>query len=191
MFARQNESMPEKWLPLNNVPASGQNIVVDDPLVWSVPLAEFGMACRVIEPLRGEVLLLPLDGGCLVRGRLTGKAALPCDRCAEDVSVDIDSRFETFEPFPSDPALGEEDAPAADIDDAVARLGTTGPEINLGALLWEEFLLALPSKPLCSADCKGLCPNCGKNRNTQACSCPPEEGDPRLAALRNLKTFRQ
>ena len=61
------------------------------------------------------------------------------------------------------------------------------PEINLAGLLWEEFVLALPVRPLCKPDCKGLCPDCGKNLNEGSCSCVRDEGDPRLAALRGLK----
>jgi len=60
-------------------------------------------------------------------------------------------------------------------------------ELNVGALLWEMFNLALPSKPLCRPDCKGLCPRCGQNLNEGACRCGDESGDPRLAALRGLK----
>ena len=58
---------------------------------------------------------------------------------------------------------------------------------DLAGLLWEEFVLALPVRPLCKPDCKGLCPDCGKNLNEGSCSCVRDEGDPRLAALRGLK----
>ena len=57
--------------------------------------------------------------------------------------------------------------------------------------LWEEFSLALPVKPLCRPDCRGLCPECGKNLNEGACGCSRDSGDPRLAALRQLKVKHQ
>ena len=50
----------------------------------------------------------------------------------------------------------------------------------------EQFYLALPMKPLCREDCKGLCPQCGTNLNTGTCECRPEWEDPRLAALKAL-----
>ena len=178
--------MADKWLPLNSIPGEGQTFVEDDPSLWQEPLAEFGMDCRVVVPLRGELFVLRVDGGCLVRGRLTGEVSLPCDRCSEAVRVLIDSRFENFEPLPPEDAAPEQDF-SDETDAEVIRAGVCGPEINFGALLWQEFVLALPSKPLCSPDCRGLCPKCGGNRNTQDCACPPEEGDPRLAALRKLK----
>ncbi len=183
--------MADFWISLDSIPADGQSLIVDDPAVWEAPIAEFGMCCRVTEPLRGEVFLLPVEGGCLIRGRLTGKVVVPCDRCAEDVPVEVNTRFESFEPVPSE-ADSEASASFSEAVDAeAARLGAAGPEINPAALLWQEFALALPAKPLCSAECRGLCPRCGRNRNTGTCICPPEEGDPRMAALRNLKIAKR
>ena len=37
----------------------------------------------------------------------------------------------------------------------------------------EQFVLTLPMKPLCSDDCKGLCPVCGTNLNRGTCDCKP------------------
>jgi uncharacterized protein len=54
-------------------------------------------------------------------------------------------------------------------------------------LLREQFYLALPMKPLCREDCKGLCPQCGTNLNTGSCECGPALEDPRLAPLKQLK----
>ena len=41
-------------------------------------------------------------------------------------------------------------------------------------------------KPLCREDCRGLCPQCGMNRNTGTCECGPGWEDPRLAPLKGL-----
>ena len=53
-------------------------------------------------------------------------------------------------------------------------------------LMHEQFVLALPMKPLCSENCKGLCPSCGTNLNKASCECAPVWKDPRLAALEGL-----
>jgi uncharacterized protein len=50
----------------------------------------------------------------------------------------------------------------------------------------EQFYLALPMKPLCRADCQGLCPICGRNRNRETCACSTDWVDPRLAVLKTL-----
>ena len=97
-----------------------------------------------------------------------------------------------MEPFPqaddeTEPRNGKEKPFDSEADELIVKLVDGAPEINLAGLLWEEFVLALPVRPLCKPDCKGLCPDCGKNLNEGSCSCVRDEGDPRLAALRGLK----
>jgi uncharacterized protein len=44
-------------------------------------------------------------------------------------------------------------------------------------LIEEQLQLELPMKELCRADCRGLCPQCGADRNAAPCDCtpPPDE----------------
>ena len=58
--------------------------------------------------------------------------------------------------------------------------------LDLTTLTVSDVLLELPSKQLCRQDCKGLCPQCGKNLNEGLCGCRVESGDPRLAVLKQL-----
>jgi len=39
----------------------------------------------------------------------------------------------------------------------------------------EEILLNYPMKVLCKPDCKGLCPECGANLNSENCRCPGKQ----------------
>jgi uncharacterized protein len=66
----------------------------------------------------------------------------------------------------------------------------TGDTLDVGSLLRSETDLALPMKPLCRADCRGLCPACGGNRNATDCGCGSRPADPRLAPLEALKRLR-
>lgn len=188
--------MQELRIALRGLPAQGREITVREQSVWEGPVAEFRMACRVIRPLAAALTLLPLEGGCLVRGRLTGEVALPCDRCAEDTPVPIDHAIETFAPLPVEAkggALAGDDAGedmAADAAEAHIVWENGAPLLDVAALCWEEFMLALPLRPLCRPDCKGLCPHCGVNRNEGDCQCAADTGDPRLAVLRNFKVKR-
>jgi len=59
----------------------------------------------------------------------------------------------------------------------------SGDEVDLAPLVGEQAILALPTRAVCREDCKGLCPTCGANRNTDPCSCTTKEPDPRLAVL--------
>src|SRR5262249_1392281 len=58
-----------------------------------------------------------------------------------------------------------------------------GDEIDLTPLVHEQALLALPTRPLCTEECQGLCPRCGANLNLGRCGCPTGVGEGRLAAL--------
>jgi uncharacterized protein len=58
--------------------------------------------------------------------------------------------------------------------------------VELNDLIRQALLLSLPLKPLCSPDCKGLCPSCGANLNEETCDCKAEEMDERWEGLRDL-----
>lgn len=58
--------------------------------------------------------------------------------------------------------------------------------LTLDDALVELVVLDFPSRLLCSEDCLGLCPKCGKNLNDGDCGCPTKEADPRLAVLAKL-----
>jgi uncharacterized protein len=49
----------------------------------------------------------------------------------------------------------------------------------------QEFEVAVPFKPLCQAECAGLCQTCGEDLNEGPCGCQ-SEGDSRWGALRRL-----
>ena len=58
--------------------------------------------------------------------------------------------------------------------------------LDMDALAVSDIVLDLPSKQLCSEDCKGLCPVCGKDLNHEICQCQQHEIDPRLKVLGDL-----
>ena len=53
-------------------------------------------------------------------------------------------------------------------------------------VLREQVLLSLPAKTLCREDCKGLCPRCGRDLNSEPCACDTAPADPRWTALSDL-----
>jgi uncharacterized protein len=56
----------------------------------------------------------------------------------------------------------------------------------LDDLVREAIILSLPLKPLCSEECKGLCPICGTDLNKSHCHCVIEKTDPRWDMLKGL-----
>jgi uncharacterized protein len=118
-------------------------------------------------------------------GRVTTRLEMPCSRCLEPFTVDVDASFDLrYLPHAElQHSAGEHEVKADDVDSAFYE----NDEIDLGQLMEEQFLLSLPMKPLCSDDCKGLCATCGTNLNKGACNCTTQWEDPRLAALKALK----
>ena len=109
---------------------------------------------------------------------------LPCSRCLEPFRLPVDSHFDLrYQPHSHNTGDDEREIEEDDLTTAFYE----NEEIDLGHLMEEQFYLSLPMKPLCTDDCKGLCPQCGKNLNRETCDCKREWDDPRLAALKTLQ----
>ena len=139
---------------------------------------------QIVEPLVGKIRLLRTSDGILVTGRLHTGVRLPCRRCLRLFTLPVD--FDLEENFhPSAGVTTGAAIPIGDSEDAATR--TDGHRIlDLTEVVRQNLLLALPISPLCSPLCRGLCPGCGADLNTEPCTCQSEEGDPRLAVLRQL-----
>lgn len=117
-------------------------------------------------------------------GRLTTTLELPCSRCLEAFTSPVACSFDLrYQPRSANTGEGEREVEEDDLSTAFYE----NEEIDLGQLMREQLYLALPMKPLCQDDCKGLCPQCGTNLNRGTCDCRREWEDPRLAVLRNLR----
>jgi uncharacterized protein len=175
--------MFELWISLKDVPAEGREFHFTDQSLWTGPMREFAVAGRIAKPFAARLSIVPQGEGFLVHGEFAGSLIAPCNRCAEDFELPVASSFEVYE------APEEEHGDAQEDDDeGHLRLSPSGSlELDVAGILWEQFVLALPESPICSEACRGLCPQCGVNRNENDCGCVREEGDPRLAVLRNLK----
>lgn len=134
-------------------------------------------------PLRGEAEAVATKDGVTVHVTLTGEALLRCARCLQSFGYPLRLSFaEHFRPGPP----GVEPAALQGGEDEVPYVTYDGKSIELDEVIRQHVLLALPMKPLCRADCLGLCPRCGKNLNEGPCTCGSEEEDPRWAPLRQL-----
>jgi uncharacterized protein len=181
--------MSEHVIAVDTLPPEGKTFILEDQDIWLEPMRSFAMDCTVKRPLRSTITVVPSGDGCLVRGSLTGEVQVPCNRCAEDAVVELDAVFEEFEEGRlAEDGDGDEDDEAPP-DSHLVFVGGM-PVLDLAAICWEQFVLAMPMIPLCSPGCKGLCPRCGANLNTNPCTCRKDEADPRLAALQNLKIKR-
>ena len=120
----------------------------------------------------------------LITGRAVTRLQLECGRCLEEIEVPVAARFE-LRYVPEE--QGAASAPEHEIkDDDLTTAFYREDTLDVIEMLREQFLLALPMKPLCAESCRGLCPECGANLNRTECGCQPTWEDPRLAPLKGL-----
>ena len=118
-----------------------------------------------------------------VTGRVGTTLQLDCGRCLEPFDIPLDAAFDAlFLPAVANAGAGEQEVADEDLGVSFYKDET----LDLAELMREQFYLALPMKPLCRPDCKGLCPVCGINRNRETCTCQAEWTDPRFDALKRL-----
>ena len=97
-----------------------------------------------------------------------------CDRCTDEIEKDFTITVNKI--------IVEE---LQNIDNDDDYIVVDNQILDLDELVNEEISLSLPSKILCSDECKGLCPKCGTNLNVNKCDCKGDV-DPRMAALLQL-----
>lgn len=118
-----------------------------------------------------------------VIGRVQATLALACGRCLEEYALPVNASFDVlYLPHAENTGEGEVEVEEDDLTTAYYR----DEQIDLGQLIREQFYLAIPMKPLCRDDCRGLCPECGTNLNTASCTCVRQWVDPRLGTLKSL-----
>jgi uncharacterized protein len=157
----------------------------DDPIGFDEKLTlpperldEHVVAAPVNVHLSGN--LRPVGGSYVVMGRYSATGTLSCTRCLEPVSWQTGDDFsvEYRRALPREPEveLSDNELDIAYLDDDA---------LDLCEVAAEQVLLALPMRVVCDDECAGLCPRCGANLNTGACTCEPEN-DPRWDALKEI-----
>ena len=122
--------------------------------------------------------------GFRLRFSYSYEQTVACDRCLtpliQPMTGEIDLRLVANAPqLPDD----EIELTAEDLETQYME----GEEFDPEEALREQLQLNIPMRSVCREDCKGLCPNCGINRNLESCSCDEARIDPRWEALRGLR----
>ena len=118
-----------------------------------------------------------------IRGHLSLLLGINCGRCLEDINVPLGDDF-AYTLVPEKPETKEIiELEAEELEISFYQ----GDFIDLTPIICEQIILQIPIKPLCSEECKGLCPHCGTNLNIATCNCDTQFVDDRLAVLKNIK----
>jgi len=119
-----------------------------------------------------------------VNGHFDTRAQVECDRCLKPIELPVSADFELEYITGSE----YESTAVAELTEAEMSIAVfDGEALDVDEIVKEQILLAVPTRMLCREDCKGICPECGVDRNTGECNCETKEIDPRWAALKNLK----
>lgn len=158
-----------------------------EPAAFAGDEAEF----RVVAPVALRMVVHKDQDRFRLVGTVETVLELSCGRCLEPFVFPVDRAFD-LRYFPQGTADAGREPDEVELDDEdVALSFYRDEEIDLGELMREQFYLTLPMKPLCRPACKGICPQCGANRNTEACDCESRWEDPRLAGLKSFITNRK
>lgn len=124
------------------------------------------------------------DGGLSVEISVEMTLSSSCSRCLGPADIDIMNDFMYLYTLrkkggpPED--SGEEEIVFVPVD-------SWRKTIDISDQVWETVIMSLPLRVICSPDCKGICPLCGKSLREGECGCPQNGTDPRLEKLRDMK----
>ncbi|MGI5878483.1 MAG: YceD family protein [Christensenellales bacterium] len=94
----------------------------------------------------------------LTEGSIKARYAATCSRCTADMHMSLDIPFQAV-------------FARAARDEHSESYPLEGNLINLTPAVVDELLLNMPMRHLCSPVCRGLCPECGADRNKVQCGC--------------------
>ncbi len=156
-------------------------------------VVDLGADFRQVTPLRtqgrAELIREHHGGGETIDdirlvGKLSGTFEVSCARCIEPVRQTVACSFDLL----YRPMEGTKGSDEVAISEAETEIGFySGDSMELEDSVREQVLLAFPVKVVCRKDCKGLCPQCGRNLNQESCDCASKPADVRWSALRDLR----
>ena len=147
--------------------------------------ADSGVIC--VKPITGHLVFQNTGTLIVVRGDFETALQVECSRCLKAFSMEIQVPVE--ESFTisgtllwdDDDDTDEEDFP----EDAKEPLFEDNI-FNLTELIRQSLAVSIPIRTLCSEDCKGICPMCGKDLGSGLCECSEIKTPSPFAALSRL-----
>ena len=122
----------------------------------------------------GTLLVDNIESRFLVTGNLEAKGKAECGRCLSDFELAWDVPVEIM-------VLRDVNSEEG-VDDSQVLHQRTGV-VDLTETLRESVVLALPLKPICADECRGICAQCGADLNETTCGCVSDDVDPRWDGL--------
>lgn len=132
----------------------------------------------------GRAELLRTQAGVLVCAELSLTEPETCSRCLrpleETIPIEFEEEFLCATDFRSGEPVAARDPDAFTIDERHT--------LDLTEAVRQYREVSAVMQPLCRPDCRGLCPNCGRDLNLAACDCDREAVDDCWAGLAALRS---
>lgn len=138
-----------------------------------------GVAFRDLMKIR--VMLQKIKDEFYCQGNVMVPVEEECSRCLETFDTDLSGELNFIITTEESKAVLGTDTGAE-----VVTIKASEPVVDLNGIIKEALMLAIPMKPLCSEECRGLCPSCGANLNEEKCDCKVDETDERWEGLKDL-----
>jgi uncharacterized protein len=132
-----------------------------------------------LEAVHTEVALNRTGEEIFIKGRIRTTMSFICCRCLSPFEFEIDSTFDLVYL----PEELEEEKEQLETEDLQKNF-YYNRRVDIRRIILEQLNLTFPTRPLCSEDCPGLCPVCGKSIREGKCSCNLDKKDTRLNKLK-------
>ena len=140
--------------------------------------------CLFLEPVDVRLSISREYDHIRVKGEISTRVRLACSRCLKEYDEGISSSYTVFYLPASNAPLDEE---VELLEQDLVSVSYSGEDIDFSAEIAEQVLMEIPYKPLCVADCLGLCPDCGVDLNNAACGCGRSDGSLKFSILKNFE----
>ena len=171
------ENNNHTMIDISSLLAGEKRIDIDNDLPLSDDLIE---RIRFSCPVKVSGYIENLSGYMRLYADIAVKYKAECARCLKELDCSI--TFDLEKTVTAAGTLENEDADEVVLDYIIVE----NAALDLTDVVEQELLLGFPLRELCSEDCRGLCPKCGKNLNCGDCECKNEDRDPRWDKLAEL-----
>jgi uncharacterized protein len=160
---------------ISEIPEEGMDVELNENISLE--------SVKTASPLHAVLNVRTIGSEVLVNGMLEGEVELLCSRCLNAYTMRV--RLQINVVYEPSEVINKEEhykLKSDELDTGFYKNDT----LDADEVLVEQLLLNLPMKPLCSPECKGICPKCGADLNVLSCNCGVSEIDTRLKVLEQL-----
>ncbi|PLX97601.1 MAG: hypothetical protein C0620_00405 [Desulfuromonas sp.] len=140
-----------------------------------------------LTPVQVTVSASVVGGVVELQGTLRLDVEIPCGRCLVASRYALEGQFHQSYVDELPNITGED---GEELELSAEEMGLEvfdGDAIDLTEEVQQQVLLLLPTHPLCSEECKGLCIECGADLNRESCRCQNQKVSMHFAALKDFK----